>query len=193
MKLKMLVGVCMTAVLASACAQLKPMTSSKEATVQVCPAVVVAPPSAWKKGKDKDWIVARKFEQKIKDQNVPVHTETATAHHMDSLGNAEVAEAWKGTNIGLPQSMLVKRFPNLKRAVELSGEFAATRTEPARIFVEVSDADKKAMKTWLSRGILRADSKSAHPQIVFLPMRKGDVPFVRVEPVDQTQFVAVAK
>lgn len=143
----------------------------------------------WKQGKEKDLAAARALEEKARAQNIPVQTETARIEHRDEQGKVESAEAWKGTNVGLPHSLLAKRSPELQQTVELSGEIAATRTESTRILVSTSEADRAVVKGWLANGIARGKN-AKQPEIQFVPLAKGKLAFVRVEPTDQAQFKA---
>lgn len=181
--------VALAALFVTACAAPKPVVENTprqaEPVVQNC---TPSPMTGWKRGKEQDWALAREFEQKVKARNIPIQTESAKAYHLDAQGLTESSEAWKGSYIGLPPSMLGSRASGLRRMVELAGELAATRGEAARIFVEVGEADRSAVKAWLSSGIARARPRRFRPVVEFLPMRKGDVPFVRIEPVDQKQF-----
>lgn len=143
----------------------------------------------WKQGKELDLAKAREFEQKVKAQNIPVQTESAVIKQEDkAAGKTETVEAWKGTNVGLPTTMLSKRSPDLQKAVELSGEIAATRNEQTRILIAAADADRQVVRSWVDAGVARSQPKKSNPQIEYVPLRKGDVAFVRIEPANQAQF-----
>lgn len=143
----------------------------------------------WKQGKEKDLEIARAFERKAAADKIPVQTETARVKHRDA-GKEESAESWKGSSIGLPQSMLARRDPRLQQTIELSGEMAATRNEATRILVSTSEADRAVVKSWLTTGINRGSAKAKKPEIEFVPLRKGKLAFVHIEPLDQAQFKA---
>lgn len=145
--------------------------------------------TGWKQGKEMDLAQARELEQQAATRKIPVQTESAVIQGKEKNGKVETVEAWKGTNVGLPPSMLSKRSPDLQKTVELSGQMAASRSEPTRILVSAAPADRPAIQSWLSTGIARGN-KNATPDVRFVPMKKGDVPFMRIEPVNQAQFVA---
>ena len=67
--------------------------------------------------------------------------------------------------------------------MELAGEFAANRGEQARIIASVSDADKPSVRKWLESGLAKGRGKFP-TELQWKPLKKGDLPFVRIEPAD---------
>lgn len=143
----------------------------------------------WRHGKEQDLVQARALEQSLHTAGVPVVTDTAALSKKDDAGKAETVTAWKGTTVGLPKSMLDKRSPDLEKSVELSGQLAASRSEPCRILVAVPDADKAQVMTWLNNGMHAPGTNPKQmPEIRMVAAKPGNIPFLRVEPTDQQQF-----
>jgi hypothetical protein len=143
----------------------------------------------WRHGKEQDLAQARALEQSLHSAGVPVVTDTVNLNKPDDSGKAQTVTAWKGTTVGLPKSMLASKSPDLQKSVELSGQLAASRSEPCRVLVSVPDADKAEVLAWLNSG-MQAPGPNAKqaPEVKILAAKPGDIPFLRVEPVDQRQF-----
>lgn len=147
----------------------------------------------WRHGKEQDLAQARSLEQSLHTAGVPVVTDTAALNKKDDAGKAETVTAWKGTTVGLPRSMLDKRSPDLEKSVELSGQLAASRSEPCRILVSVPDPDKAQVTAWLNNGMHAPGTNPRQmPEIKMVAAKPGNIPFLRVEPTDQQQFSNVA-
>jgi len=143
----------------------------------------------WRHGKEQDLAQARALEQSLRTAGVPVVTDTASVNNKDGSGKAETVTAWKGTTVGLPKSMLNERSPDLRKSVELSGQLAASRSEPCRVLVSVPDADKAEVLAWLNNGIHAPGANAKQtPEIKIVAAKPGAIPFLRVEPADQQQF-----
>lgn len=143
----------------------------------------------WRHGKEQDLAQAKALEQSLHSAGVPVVTDTANLNKADGSGNAQTVTAWKGTTVGLPKGMLAAKSPDLQKSVELSGQLAASRSEPCRVLVSVPDADKAEVLAWLNNG-MHAPGPNAKqaPEIKMVAAKPGAIPFLRVEPVDQQQF-----
>jgi hypothetical protein len=91
--------------------------------------------------------------------------------------------------VGLPRRMLDAKSPDLQKSVELSGQLAASRSEPCRVLVSVPDADKAEVLAWLNDGVHAPGPNTRQvPEIRIVAAKPGAIPFLRVEPTDQQQF-----
>jgi hypothetical protein len=143
----------------------------------------------WRHGKEQDLAQARALEQSLHSAGVPVVTDTASLNKADASGAPQTVTAWKGTTVGLPRRMLDARSPDLQKSVELSGQLAASRSEPCRVLVSVPDADKAEVLAWLNDGVHAPGPNTRQvPEIRIVAAKPGAIPFLRVEPTDQQQF-----
>jgi hypothetical protein len=143
----------------------------------------------WLHGKQQDLAQAQALEQSLRTAGIPVATDTANLTRNDQSGQAQTVTAWKGTTVGLPKPMLDKGNPDIQKSVELSGQLAASRSEPCRVLVSVPDSDKAKVLAWLNDGIHGPGSAGKQsPEVQVLAAKPGQIPFLRVEPVDQQQF-----
>ena len=142
----------------------------------------------WRNGKQKDLAEAQTFENAIRGYHVPVVTDITSVGRTNDSGRSETLNAWKGTTVGLPPTLLAQRSPDVQRSVELAGKLATSRSEPSRVLVSVPDNDKITVEGWLRNGLNQGTAGGARPEIRMLKAPEGSVPFVRVEPANQTQF-----
>ena len=143
----------------------------------------------WRNGKEKDLSEARALEASLKAQNMPVKTDMATVIQKDDAGKAVNVDAWKGTTVGLPPTMLAKRSPDLQKSVELTGKLAASRSEPCQVLVSVPPNDRSAVVGWLNNGMAQGgNAGQPAPDVRVVASKPGDVPFLRVQPQNQQQF-----
>lgn len=137
----------------------------------------------WLVVRDRDVADARSFDAAIHKEGVPVASEISRVAQKNDEGRSLVVDIWKGTNMGVPPPMLKKRSPGLQHAVTLAGEFAASRGAQARIAVFVSEADKPLVRKWLESGL--AKGRGQYPtELQWKGLKKGDLPFLRIEPAD---------
>jgi len=137
----------------------------------------------WLEIRDRDVADAKSFEATAHKQGVPVASEISRVAQKNDEGRSLIVDVWKGTNMGVPPPALKKRAPELQRAVALAGEFAASRSLQARIEVFVSDSDKPIVRKWLETGL--AKGRGQYPtELQWKGLKKGDLPFIRIEPAD---------
>jgi hypothetical protein len=143
----------------------------------------------WRHGKEQDLAQARVLEQSAHTAGLPVVTDTATVNKADDSGRPATVTAWKATTVGLPKAMLDQRNPDVQKSVEMSGQLAASRSEPCRVLVSVPESDRPEVLAWLNNGVQAsgANAKQA-PEIKVIAAKPGAIPFLRVEPSDQQQF-----
>lgn len=137
----------------------------------------------WLLVRDRDVADARSFDEMVRRLSLPVASDVARVAQKNDEGRSLIVDVWKGTNMGVPPAALKKRTPQLQQAVTLAGEFAANRGEQARIIVSVSDADKPSVRKWLESGLAKGRGKFP-TELQWKPLKKGDLPFVRIEPAD---------
>ncbi len=142
---------------------------------------------AWMADRDIDVGQARAFDAKIAQNKLPVQSEIVKTAVRNERGQLVVLEVWKGTFMGLPPRQLARPGPALSKSVEEAAAFAASRTEPMRLIVAVSARDKARLTQWINAGIQRT-SFASKPDIRWLTLKKGDLPFLRIEPLDPKQY-----
>lgn len=143
----------------------------------------------WRNGKEKDLAEARALEASLKAQNMPVKTDTATLVQKDNAGKTVNVDAWKGTTVGLPPTMLANRSPDLQKSVELTGKLAASRSEPCQVLVSVPPSDRTTVVSWLNNGMTQSGKPGQPtPEVRVVASKPGDIPFLRVQPQNQQQF-----
>lgn len=148
----------------------------------------------WRNGKEKDLAEARALEASLKAQNMPVKTDTATLVQKDDAGKTVNVDAWKGTTVGLPPTMLANRSPDLQKSVELTGKLAASRSEPCQVLVSVPPSDRTTVVSWLNNGMAQSGrAGQPTPDVRVVASKPGDIPFLRVQPQNQQQFADVQR
>lgn len=175
--------------LLSACATEAPKTEAPPPPEEKAPVYLPKPVTnlfnPWLLVRDSDVADARAFDRMINKPGVPMQTEVSRVAQKNDEGRTLVVDIWKGTNIGLLPTALKKRSPEIQRTVSLAAEFAGGRGEQARLIVSVSEADKPTVKKWVDSGLAKA--KGQYPtEVQWKPLnsKKGDVPFIRIEPAD---------
>lgn len=112
-----------------------------------------------------------------------IEAEIGKVAQKNDEGQVVAVDIWKGINLGVPPTHLKRRSAELQKSVGLVAEFAGLRSAPTRIEVYVSDADKPVIRKWLDAGL--AKGRSDGPAIEWKKLvKKTDLPFIRVEPVD---------
>jgi hypothetical protein len=177
---------CLAACLAlAACA-----TDSQKDVTPVPQPVVQAPKPvstvfrSWYQLRQRDVADARVLEDKVRQLNgVPIEAEIGRVMQKNDEGATTVVDIWKGINLGVPPTQMKRRTGDLQRAVSLVAEFAGSRSAQTNVEVHVATADKAVMGRWLDNGFAKSGGQFA-ANVVWKPLKKGDLPFIRVEPAD---------
>lgn len=138
----------------------------------------------WYQLRQRDVTDARALEGKVRSLNgVPIEAEIGRVAQKTDEGATIAVDMWKGINLGVPPTQLKRRSQDLQRAISMTAEFAGSRSAQTNVEVHVATADKAVVGRWLDNGFARSGGQFA-ANVVWHPLKKGDLPFIRVEPAD---------
>lgn len=145
----------------------------------------------WQQGKKHDLEAAQAFEEEAKKARLPVVTKTAEVRRNSDQGRPVSLTAVQSQSLALPPKSLDAKSPDIHRMVAMAGQLAASSSEPTTISVFVPEKNKTDVLVWLNEGANQGPPGAPLPKIEQKPLKKGDIPFILIEPTNQQQFVKV--
>ncbi|KAF7598588.1 MAG: hypothetical protein CGU28_14485 [Candidatus Dactylopiibacterium carminicum] len=135
--------------------------------------------------RDTDVVDARAFDARIARSKIPVQSDIVKTAVRNEKGRLVVLEIWKGSFMGLPPEQLTRPGSALGVVVEEAAGFAAARSEPMHLIVSVPARDKARLTQWLNTGLRRGGNKV---EVRWLTLKQGDLPFLRIEPLNPKEY-----
>lgn len=163
--------------------------SQKEVTPPPQPVVQPKPPvstvfRSWYQLRRKDVEDARRLEESVRRLNgIPIEAVIGRVAQKDDEGKMTVVEIWKGINLGVPPTQLHRQSADLRKAITLSAEFAGNRSAQTNLEIHVATVYKKRVAKWLDEGLSKSGGALA-TNVIWKPLKRGDLPFIRIEPSD---------
>lgn len=175
----------------AACLALAACAMNGEKDVAPVPQPVIQAPKpvsnvyrSWYQLRQRDVVDARVLEDRVRQLNgVPIEAEVGRVAQKNDDGVTIAVDIWKGINLGVPPTQMKRRSTDLQRAISMVAEFAGSRSAQTNVEVHIATADKAVVGRWLDNGFARSGGQFA-ANVVWKPLKKGDLPFIRVEPAD---------
>jgi len=139
---------------------------------------------SWYQLRRKDVEDARILQESVRRlKGIPIEAVIGKVAQKNDEGKMTVVEIWKGINLGVPPTQLRRQSSDLRRAISLAAEFAGNRSAQTNLEVHVANAYKKRVAKWLDEGLSKSGGALA-TNIIWRPLKRGDLPFIRIEPSD---------